>query len=140
MPAPQGTIDILQLLLAGIREHGVNFADNLGINAVRGQDAARRRETFQTGRDVDAVAENIAVFDPDVAQIDADAEFYHAAGMIGAGAGIVFRHAFLKGHGAGDRIDDRGEFRQGPVTHHFRDAAIEFLDAGIEIVPPDVAQ
>ena len=44
------------------------------MHRARYADAARRRETFQTGGDVYAIARDIVAFDDDIAKVDPDAE------------------------------------------------------------------
>jgi hypothetical protein len=64
-------------------------------------------------RNVDAVAEHIALFDNDVANVDADAEL--DATVAGKG-GVALCHPALHGNRAGDCFDDRPKRKQQAVT------------------------
>jgi hypothetical protein len=52
----------------------VEAARSILANAGRTANAARLGQAFEAGGDVDAVAKDVAVFDDDVADVNADAE------------------------------------------------------------------
>jgi hypothetical protein len=56
-------------------EGEVQAARDILLNAGRDADAAWLGHAFEASRDIDAVAEDVAVLDDDVADIDADAPF-----------------------------------------------------------------
>ena len=56
-------------------EGDINIAADLATGIVRDADPARLCYSFQAGRDVNSVTENIIVVDNDIANMDADAEF-----------------------------------------------------------------
>ena len=64
--------NVLQRVLAEIVESEVHFIANLVICGTRQVDAAGFGEALKTGRDIDALAEDITVLDHDVTDIDAD--------------------------------------------------------------------
>ena len=66
--------DVLDLLLAQILERDIELVADFVAHDPADADAARLGQPFQPRRDIDAVAEDVAVLDDDVAQVDADAE------------------------------------------------------------------
>src|SRR5215472_5452381 len=86
----------------------------------RNADPTRRGEGFESGRDIDAVAENVVGLDDDVAEIDPDPE--PDAALV-RNPGLAIDHRPLQLGGAAHRIDDAREFRQHPVTGRLDDAA-----------------
>ena len=129
--------DVLDLLLAQIVEDKVELVTDLVAHHPADADAARFGQTFETGGDVDPVAENIAVLDDDVALVNADPE--HDA-PVRRHAGVAFRHRALHVHRAAHRVDDTGEFDQQPIAHCFDDAALMLLNLKIAELPPDCPQ
>jgi len=77
-------------------------------------------EGFQTGGNIDAVAEDVVAIDDDVADIDPDAE--DDARVLGH-ACIAADHAALDYHRAPDRIDDTGKFDQRAIACGLDDTA-----------------
>ncbi len=84
---------------------------------------------LQPGGDVDAVAEDVAVLDHDVADMDAHAELDAA---IGGDLGIARRHRALHVDGAAHGIDDAGELDQQAVAGGLHQAAAMVGDGGLE--------
>jgi hypothetical protein len=76
---------------------------------------------------VHPVAVDVAAFDDDIAQVDADAEFDRLFG------GALGEHA-LHGDGAIHRVDDAGKLDQRAVAHEFDDAALVSRHLGREHV------
>jgi hypothetical protein len=74
--------DILEFLLTAILERGVELAAHLPVGIVGYADAAGLGDTFEPGGNVDAVAVNIAFFDDDVANMNADAELSCGTGVL----------------------------------------------------------
>ena len=95
----------------------------------RDADAARLGHAFQARRDIDAVAENVAVLDHDVAEIDADAELDAA---ILRHAGVAAGHAVLDFDRAGDGVDHAGELDQHAVAGQLDDAALVLGDPRVD--------
>jgi hypothetical protein len=99
--------NVLDVVLARIDEaDGQLLADML---AHRGADAdpARLGQPLQPRRNVDTVAEDVALVDDHVAYVDADTEA-DAPALLDAGVA----HALLDHDRAAHRIDDRGELDQ----------------------------
>jgi hypothetical protein len=72
---PDGPRDVFERLLAHVFESEVEAARRIFLNARGDTDTARLGEAFEAGRDIDAVSEDVAVLDDDVALVNADAEF-----------------------------------------------------------------
>ena len=72
-------------------------------------------------RDVDAVAEDVAVLDDDVADVDADTEL---DAMVRRQRGIAFGHRRLHLGRATQRVDNAGELDQQAVAGRLDDAAL----------------
>ena len=103
----------------------------------RHADTARVRQSFQTSGHVHAVAENVAILDDDVADIDADAELDPA---VRRHFRIALGHSALDVDGAAHGIDDAGELGQQPVARRLHQASAILGDLGIEQGRPVVPQ
>src|SRR6516162_8226594 len=79
--------DVFEALLAEIRERGLYLALHLAEGVFRDADAARFSEPFEPRGDVDAVAEDVALLDDDVTEIDTNAKFDAALWRYGGVAG-----------------------------------------------------
>lgn len=86
-------------------------------------------QCFYPRCDVDAVAEDVAVLEDDVAQVYADAERHLAVFRVVFGS---FGHRCLDLNGALDRFDGAGELGQKPITRFLNDMALMFGDRGLE--------
>ena len=86
-------------------------------------------KAFEPRRDIDAVAEDVAVLDDDVAEIDADAEL---DALLRGDTGIALGHPALHRDGAAHRIDDAGEFDQQAVAGGLDDAAAVLGDVRVD--------
>jgi hypothetical protein len=98
------------------------------VDAARDADAASLGESLEARGDVDAVAEDVAVLDHDVADIDADAE-PHAARRVerpvcGCDVALDVDGAF---HGG----EDAGELGEHAVTGGAADASAMLRDEGV---------
>ena len=85
----------------------------------RDQNAAGWAELLQTGRHVDAVAQEIIALDHHVAQVDADAQDDPALG----GICLLTVSNRLDCRGAGHRADDGPELGDEAVAHQLHHAA-----------------
>jgi hypothetical protein len=95
------------------------------VNAARDADAARLGQPLETHRDIDAVAEDVAVFHHDIADIDADAKPHtalFAEGLVGLGKITLDLNGALYGS------NDAGEFGENAVTGRAADAAAVLRD------------
>jgi hypothetical protein len=90
-------------------------------------------QRLQPGGDVDPVTEDVAIFNDDVALVDADAEF---EAPVRRGRGVAFRHRALHLGGAAQRIDDAGELNEHSVAGRLDDASLMFGDAWIDQLAP----
>jgi hypothetical protein len=77
----------------------------------------------------------VLALDHHVAKVDADPEHDPPLGW---DLCLPLGHAPLHGHGAGDRVDHRGELDQRPVAHQLDDPALVLGQQGIDHLPPQV--
>jgi hypothetical protein len=75
--------------------------------------AARVCQCLQPSRDIDPVAENVALIDDDVAEIDADPE---ADALLLGGVSLAVEHAALRLDGTAHGIDHAGKLGQHAVA------------------------
>ena len=134
---PEGPRDVLELLLALIDEADIDPAFAILLDPRRHADTAGIRQSFETRGHVDAVAENVAILDDDVADIDADPELDPA---VRRHIRVALGHAALDVDGAADGIDDGCEFGQQPVPRRLHQASAILGDPGIEQGRPVVPQ
>jgi hypothetical protein len=120
-------VDVLQGTLAKVVEGKSCLSANLPEGVLGKVDAARLAFAFNTGCDIDAIAENIVAIDDDVADIDANTKAH-----LGLWAIIPFSHLLLDGHGAGDCIHSAGELDQQSISGALDDAAIVGGDRRID--------
>jgi hypothetical protein len=90
------------------------------VDRARNADAADRRDTLQPRRDVDAVAEEIAVALDHVADRNADAKAHLPAGRIGH---VARAQALLNVDRAAHGLDRAGKFGEHRVAGGIEDAA-----------------
>src|SRR5208282_3664710 len=72
--SPDGLRDVLERRLAHVLEGEVEPTRGILLHARRDADAAWLSQAFEPSRDVDPIAEDVAVLDDDIADLDADAE------------------------------------------------------------------
>ena len=118
-------------MLAEILEIVLHAVAQVIAHAARHADAARLGNSLQPCRDVDAVAENVAILDHHVADIDADAKQHPALlGQRFVGLG----ERLLDGNGSAHRVDDAREFGKHAVAGRAGDLAAsvcnELVDDG----------
>ena len=90
------------------------------VSGARDQNASWRAQLLQTGRDVDAVAQEIIALNDHIAEVDTDAQGDPALGShIFLPAGYLCLHSRSAGH----RADDRPELCDEAVAHQLDDAA-----------------
>jgi hypothetical protein len=110
---PDGVRNVLQVLFAVVGDENFELAPYLPVRILRQADAARWRNLLQSCRDVDAIAEHIALLDYNVSNIDADAELDAA---VGRDVLVALCHSALHRYGAGDRLYYRRESKQQAVA------------------------
>ena len=86
-------------------------------------DPARLGKRLQARRDVDPVAEEVAVASDHIAEIDADPE-RHAA--VSRQVGVAALERALNRNGASDRLHGAHEFDHDAVAGRVEDAALMF--------------
>ena len=86
-------------------------------------------ERFKAGGDVDAIAENVALVDDDIAEIDADAKL---DSLLLRHVSIAPHHAALNLDGTAYRIHHTGELHKHAVSGRLHDPATVLGDLGIE--------
>jgi|SRR6516162_1913879 hypothetical protein len=101
------------------------------------QNPARLGQRFEPGREVDAVAEDVAILDDDVTDIDAHAKFNAAPCR---GCGVAGDHLPLHLDRTAHRVDDAGELGEEAVTGSLDDAAPMLGDFWIGEFPANRAQ
>ncbi len=125
--------DVPQPLRAEIGKADVEPVAHVPIGGFRQAQAPGLRRRLQAGRDVDAVAEQVALVHHHVAEMDADAQAEPPRIPVGLG------QRPLDGHGAGDGIRRAGEFgehavpgRVGDPPAMRRDQAVDDLAGRLE--------
>src|SRR5436309_11448790 len=114
-----GSRDVLDGVLADRLAAERQLARDLIVRRARDADAAALGQTFQTGRNVDAVAVEPLALDDHVAQIDADAEAHPPERRE---LGIARLELALDVDGALHGVDDARELRQHVVARGVHDA------------------
>src|SRR6516225_402695 len=123
-----GSCDVLDLLLAEIVKGEVEAVAHLLVRRGAEADPARLGQRFEPGGDVDAVAENVAILDDDVADIDAHAKFDVPLCRC---RGVTGEHLPLHLDRTAHRIDDAGELGEEAVAGRLDDATPMLGDFGI---------
>src|SRR5271166_5797172 len=98
--------DVLDRVLAPIREPNRQLFADLLSHRSADADLAGLGQRLKPGGDVDAVTEDVAFVDDDVAEIDADAK---ADALAFGDVGVTVLPPLLHDHGATHGVDDRGE-------------------------------
>ena len=88
---------------------------------------------LEARRDVDAVAENVAILDNDVAQVEPDAI---EQGARRRHVAVSSRHPLLKIDRAPERLRDALEFHQHAVAGRLDNAALAFGDRRVDQLEP----
>jgi hypothetical protein len=122
---PHRPCDVLDLLLAPILEDKGQPVANVVMNRIGDEHPAGIGQSFDLGGDVDAVDIEIAAFDDDIAEIDADAQFDAA---LRHNAGVPSGHRLLHRDRAAHRIDDASELHQQAIARGLDDAAVVLGD------------
>jgi hypothetical protein len=121
--------DVFEPLLAEIAKGEVELTGGILLHPGRDADAAGFGERLEAGGDVDAVAEDVAVLDDDVPDVDADAEFDVLAG---SEPGVAFGHPPLDFGRAAQRVDDAAELDQEAVADGLDDPAVMRGDSRVD--------
>jgi hypothetical protein len=124
--------DVFKFLLAEVLKLDVDLIADLAISVVRDANAARLRDAFQSRGNVNAVAENIAVLDDDVADMNANTDFNT---QVSRDALITLRHSLLCLDRTTRGINSAPEFDQESVAGAFDNAAVVLGDRRLEEFP-----
>ena len=114
---PHRTGDVLDVVFAVILELVLHAIAQMIAHAARHADAAGLGDPFEPCRDVDAVAENVAILDQDIADVDADAKQHPAFRrdrIVGLGQRLLDGAELSVG--AGDRLCLVGRNGSGKST------------------------
>ena len=111
--------------LEGEVELGLDLVPDVAGDA----DAAGLGQALEARGDVDAVAQDVAVLDDDVADVDADPERDPPVLRHGR---LALGDALLNRDRAFDRIDRARELDQGAVAHQLDDAAVVLGDQRLD--------
>src|SRR5262249_36930054 len=118
-------------------EFELNLAAHLLVSRSREADTARLGDAFETGGDVDAVAEDIVTLDDDVAEINADPK---------GDAPLLRQHGLALGgrtlhrDGAANCIDNALKLNEHAVTSGLDDATAMRRDRRIDPLAAEGAQ
>src|SRR5262245_58631723 len=121
--------DVLELPLAQVTEGEFDLASGILAYPRRDANATRLGQAFEPGRDVDAIAKDVAILDVDVTHVDADAQI---DALFRWQRGITFGHCSLDLGGTAQSVDDAGELDQQPITGGFDDAAVMFCNFRVD--------
>jgi len=116
------------LLLAEIVEGDVEAVAHLLVRRGAEADPPRLGQRFEPGGNVDAVAEDVAILDDDVPDIDAHAKFDAALCRC---RGVAGDHLALKLDRAAHRVDDAGELDKEAVAGRLDDATPMLVSFGL---------
>ncbi len=103
---PNGLVDVLDPLLAQIREFHVDFAFDVIENGAGNADAAGIGKRLQAGGHVDPVAVDVRVLDDDVPEVDPDSE---PEALFPGLVGLAPSDGLLDIDGTLDGLDDAGK-------------------------------
>jgi hypothetical protein len=123
-----GSCDVLDLLLAEIVEGEVEAVAHLLVRRGAEANPAGLSQRFEPGGNIDTVAEDVAILDDDVAEVDAHAKFDSALCRC---RGVAGDHLALYRDGTAHRVDDTGELNQEAVAGGLDDATPMLGDFGI---------
>ena len=107
------------------------------VHDLRDVDAARLSERVEPCCDIDGVAEDVAVFDEDVVEIDPDAE---RDPTIGEQRLVQSRNCCTQGGGTTHGLDDALELDEPPVARPSDDMPTEFQDLRLDDFGPQEGQ
>src|SRR5437016_4263535 len=131
-PDPHRFGDILQGLRTQILKRYIYLAPNLPTCVVRNADTARLCDPFETHCNVDPITKDIVLFDNDITDVNADAEFDP---LVLRHVDVLFGHAALNFVGTSYRVDHAGELGNSAVPGILDDTSVMLSDFGIEKRP-----
>src|SRR5579862_9214828 len=126
---PDGACDVLELPFAGVVKIGVELVAHLPIGVLGDADPAGLRDAFEPRCDIDPVAEDVALLDDNVADVNPDTDF---DALLIRNADIALRHPVLHVDGAARGVHGADEFDQYAVAGAFDDTAAMLRDGRFE--------
>jgi hypothetical protein len=117
--------DILQLLLAEVAERDVEPSGAVLLHPRRDADAAGLGQPFQPCRDIDAIAEDVAILDDHVALVNTDPPLDP---LVFRGIGISLGHLVLDRNRTCDGLNDAQKLAQDAVAGRLENAALMLGD------------
>src|SRR5262249_24894554 len=129
--------DVLEPMLPHIFEGKVELPARILLDSGGDADATGLSKSLEARRHVHAVPIDIAAFDHDVADIDADAK---CDPLFRLDLATVLNHVALDCDGAAQSVDHARELRQQPVTGGLHDPPSVFVDFGVKQVSPKRSQ
>jgi hypothetical protein len=114
-----GLGDVLHGLRADVAEEDRYLVDDLLLHRARDADATRQSKALEASRDIDAVAEKVAIALDDVAERNPDAE-NHASSL--RERGVASRERLLDVHGGPHGFDRRIELGENRIACRVEDA------------------
>ena len=128
-PDPHRFGDILQGLRAQILKRYIYLATNLPTRVIRNADTARLCNPFETHRNIDPITKDIVLFDNNITDVNADAEFDP---LVLRHVDVLFGHAALNFVGTSHGVDHAGELGNSAVPGILDDTSVMLSDFGIE--------
>src|SRR5690349_12084026 len=124
-----GPSDVLDLLFACILEIKIKLIAHLISHGAADADPPGLRQSFETRRDIDAVAKNVLVINDDVADVQTDTELNTPFWRY---LGIALSHLPLDVDSTTHGIDDTGKLDKDAVPRRLNDAPAVFRDLRID--------
>jgi hypothetical protein len=124
--------DILDLLWAEIDELHREFCPDIVSNNARHANPARLRKSFQPGRDIHGIAEEIVTLNDDVADVQPDPEPHL---LTGRSISILLGYGLLNLDGTSHGINGAGEISDEAVASRVEDPASVRGDQAIDDDP-----
>ena len=125
--------DVLDLLLAEILKGDRQLIADLVADGAGDAQPAGPAQVLQPGGDIDAVAEDVAVFADDVPDIDADAK---DEPLVLRHVRVSGRHPLLNRDSASDGFNGAREFNEKTVTSSLDDATVVGGDLRVDQLSP----
>jgi hypothetical protein len=122
---PQRASYVLDPLLPCILEREIELVAHLVTYDAIDADPARLGQSFESRRDVNTIAIDVAAVLDDVAEIDPDTELDAPLLRL---SGVTLGHLVLNFNGATYRIDNAGELNQEPVAGRLHNPAAVLLN------------
>jgi hypothetical protein len=121
--------DVFEVLRTQIDKIKIYLAGNLIVDVLGDVDAAWLSEGLEPRRDVDAIAEDIAGLEDDIAKIDPDAK---GDPLLGQQHLVSFRGGVAQQSGVASRLDGAVKFDERPVAGPINHLSAEFGDPRLD--------